>query len=117
MTREPADRIEDILDAIRVIRSAQRRMETAEVEDDVELTDIAFDAILHNLTVIGEATKALPDALLASRSDVPWSEIAKQRDFITHHYHRIESVVVRRTIDAPLTALETACLQLLDDLR
>lgn len=89
-------------------------MEFAEAEDDVELADIAFDAILHNLMVIGEATKTLPLDVVASRPDVPWSDIARQRDFITHHYHRIESTAVHKTIDRPLTVLETACLELLD---
>jgi uncharacterized protein with HEPN domain len=35
-----------------------------------------FDAILHNLHVIGEAVKRLPPEVKERREDVPWREIA-----------------------------------------
>ena len=37
---------------------------------------IAFDSILHNLFVIGEAVKSLPPTLLDSDPETPCNEIA-----------------------------------------
>lgn len=46
------------------------------------LVAIAFDSILHNLFVIGEAVKSLPPELLESEPETPSNEIATMRDVI-----------------------------------
>ncbi len=42
------------------------------------------DAILRNLQVIGEASKNLPETLIAAHPEVDWGGLAGVRDFVTH---------------------------------
>jgi uncharacterized protein with HEPN domain len=81
-------------------------MRSAEAEGDQVGVQVAFDSILHNLFVIGEAVKALPVHLLEADPDAPWSEIASMRDVIGHHYHRIVPAIIHRTIEVDLIPLE-----------
>ena len=74
---------------------------------------MAFDAVLYNLVVIGEAVNALPPALTAAEPDVPWRDVVDMRNFLSHEYFRVLTHVVRQTIDAPLDQLTGACFRLL----
>ena len=61
MSRSTKERIDDIEDAIQRIVSAEIKLEESVDTDD---SDLFFDAMLYRLLVIGEAVKALPNALL-----------------------------------------------------
>jgi uncharacterized protein with HEPN domain len=71
--------------------------------------------LLYRLLVIGEAVKALPPDLLARQPQVPWREIARLRDLLAHHYYRVDALVIRRTVEAPLTELRDAVTRLLTE--
>ena len=58
--------------------------------EDPTLADMAFDAILRNLAVIGEEVKALPEESIASMPEVPWASIAGPRNVVVHEYFRID---------------------------
>jgi uncharacterized protein with HEPN domain len=47
------------------------------------------DAVVHNLQIIGEASKKLPESLKEKHPNVPWKEIAGMRDVIVHDYFGI----------------------------
>lgn len=116
MTRTPQDRLTDIIEnAVRVGQAvdALDRASSAGAGDDAQL---AFDAMLYRLLVIGEAVKALPAALLDRQPQVPWHEVARLRDLLAHHYYRVDVQIIRRTVDAPLAELRDAAAQLLADL-
>ena len=76
MTRNVDDRLNDILVAIAHARVADDRMRLWESQGDVAGVQIAFDSILHNFFVIGEAVKSLPPTLLDSDPETPCNEIA-----------------------------------------
>ena len=51
-------------------------------------------AILHQLTILGEAAKHI-DADRRSRwSDIPWADIAGMRDKLVHYYQGIDERIV-----------------------
>jgi uncharacterized protein with HEPN domain len=52
------------------------------------------DAVLHNLEVIGEAVKRLPNELKAPFPGIPWKRIAGFRDVLAHAYFSIDDSVV-----------------------
>ena len=112
MTRTVEQRMDDVLDAIIRARVADKRMRLAESLGDEVGLQVAFQAILHNLFVIGEAVRAIPDAILERDSETPWSDIAALRDVIGHHYHRIVPAIIHRTVEADLGPLETAVRRL-----
>ena len=108
MTRTAKDRLADISEAAVGVRKAVEALERAEASDAQEEAQLAFDALLYRLLVIGEAVKALPDEMLALQPNVPWREIARLRDLLAHHYYRVDAEVIRRTVEAPLDELITA---------
>ena len=97
MTRSTGDRLTDILHRIRAIGVAEALM----TSEESAVAETAFDAILYDLLVIGEAVKALPDAVRSTYESVPWSDIARMRDILAHHYFKVGPDVVHATIDKP----------------
>lgn len=65
-------------------------------------------AVTHHVFVIGEAVKSLSPEQRSHFPTVPWKEIMRQRDFIGHHYFRLESAAIWATIDQPLAQLKAA---------
>jgi uncharacterized protein with HEPN domain len=51
-------------------------------------------AFLWSLTVIGEATKNLPEPLKKRNPQVPWSHAARMRDRLVHGYFGVDHDVV-----------------------
>lgn len=115
MSRTSCERLADILDRIAGAGAAEARLASAEQEQDHELVQIAFDAVLYDLLVIGEAIKSIPADWRQLHPEVPWSDAVGMRDILAHQYFRIRSDVVRSTLDAPLRALERACERLIQD--
>lgn len=108
MSRSPRERLADIVAAIQRIRAAEGALGRAEASGDDSDVAIAFDALMYRLLVIGEAVKAIPADLQQREPSVHWSEIARMRDVLAHHYYRVDTDVIRRTLDDPLHELEAA---------
>lgn len=113
MSRTAQERLADITDATEGVRRAVQALERAEAEKAENAAQLAFDALLYRLVVIGEAVKSLPAELLALQPQVPWREIAKLRDLLAHHYYRVDAEVIRRTVDAPMEQLRDAVAKLI----
>lgn len=47
---------------------------------------------------IGEAVKQIPKEFLHNYPEIPWSEVAKMRDILTHHYFGIDDKMLWDTI-------------------
>jgi len=113
VSRTPQERLADIQEsAARALRAVDA-MERARASGDDDEELMAFDALLYRLLVIGEAVKALPPELLDQEPKVPWREVARLRDLLAHHYHRVDPQIIRRTVDAPLQDLQVAAGRLL----
>ena len=82
-----------------------------------DLSDgLVFDAVRVRLIEIGEAVKAVPDEVLASEPDLPWSEIARMRDHLAHRYFDTTHAIVAATVTQDLPELRRAVERLLEDL-
>ncbi len=111
-------RIVHILDRIDRIQYAETiLLEFENEEDSWEEAQVAFDAILYDLLVIGEAVKSLTSELKDEYSFIPWNQIAGMRDILAHEYFRVEGKVVRATIDKPLQDLKKVCELALEKLK
>jgi uncharacterized protein with HEPN domain len=107
------ERINDILNAIVHIRSAELLISESEIILDFHKTEIGFDAILYNLLIIGEAIKNLDKQFIKQYPTIEWQKIGRLRDLLAHQYFRIELLKIREYIDEPLTNLELICLSVL----
>jgi uncharacterized protein with HEPN domain len=112
VTRTSSERLADIDDAAQRVSRAVLALERAETGDAEEDAQLAFDALLYRLVVIGEAVKALPADLLARQPEVPWQDIARLRDLLAHHYYRVDAQIIRRTVEMPLSELREAVARL-----
>lgn len=104
MSRSPNERFDDILAAIQRCRGYRDFLSNHEGH----LSEMAFDAILRNLAVIGEAVRALPTATLASMPDVPWTSIAGLRNIVVHEYFRVNPELISDIVDNYLDQLQEA---------
>ena len=87
---ECCDRVADYINGVR--------------EEDYQLNQMLQDALVRNIEVVGEAVKNLSPELTEAHPQIAWSQIARMRDKIAHHYFRINLDVVWKTAtdDLPL---------------
>ena len=76
--RRDGERIQDVLDAIELIRRHTAKGRGAFEDDEVA------QAVLRWLEIIGEATRALSSELRDSHPDVPWRQIIAMRNILAH---------------------------------
>jgi uncharacterized protein with HEPN domain len=78
--------LRDMLEAARkVIRfTADRRLE-AFIADEM-----AYDATLRNLEILGEAAKSIPEEVRQRYPDVDWRGLAGLRDVLAHAYFALD---------------------------
>ena len=52
------------------------------------------DAVIRNFEVIGEASKNIPQEIKIKYQDVPWEEMYRLRNKITHEYFGIDYEII-----------------------
>lgn len=65
------------------------------------------DALVRNIEVVGEAVKNLSPEITENYPDIAWSQMARMRDKIAHHYFRINLDLVWKTATEDLPALKS----------
>ena len=94
-------RIQDILDAINKILA-----HTADVDFGAFAADAwMVDAVLRNLTVIGEAARHIPEDVTSAHPDLPWNEMRDMRNIVVHRYFGVDPAIIWRTIREDLRPL------------
>jgi uncharacterized protein with HEPN domain len=104
VSRDPDRRRQDILDAIERCLGYRAHL----VAPDAEIAAMAYDAVLRNLAVIGEAVRALPPEVTASAPAVPWASIAGLRNVVVHEYFRVDATVIAQIVENELVPLANA---------
>ena len=94
MTRSDRERFDDILQAIHRCQEYRPFLGGTDV-----LAPMAYDAVLRNLAVIGEAVRSLPDETRLSMPDVEWAAIAGLRNIVVHEYFRVNPDLIMQIID------------------
>jgi uncharacterized protein with HEPN domain len=99
--RDWAFRVQDILDAIAKIQRFVSDIDFNSFENDEELVD----AVIHNLTVIGEAANHVPIEITDRHPDIPWRQMVDLRNFSVHAYWNLRPSVIWDTIQNDLPPL------------
>lgn len=105
MSRHDRQRLDDVLAAIDAIRAHLARGDLSD--------GLVFDAVRVRLIEIGEAVKTLPADLLAREPDVPWTQIARMRDWLAHRYFDTSHAILTATVDGDLPEIEHAVRRLI----
>lgn len=77
---------------------------------------IAQNSVTRSFEVIGEVVKRLKPETIRPYPDVKWSDLAKFRDFLIHHYERVEPERLWEYVESDLPPLKGAVTTILDDL-
>lgn len=104
MSRRSAQRTFDILSAIQRIN----RYRSALVGNDRTVSEMALEAILRNLAVIGEAAKSIPASMKDTTPLIPWKSIIGLRNIVIHEYFDIRTELILDIVDNHLSALDSA---------
>ena len=100
MSRSDQERFSDILHAIRRCQDYRPYLGGAD-----EFAPMAYDAVLRNLAVIGEAVRSLPSESREQMPDVPWAAIAGLRNIVVHEYFRVNPDLIIDIVDQQLGPL------------
>ena len=111
MSRDSRLYLEDILEAATRVRTYLAGASRQTLESDLR----TCDAVLHNLEVIGEAVKRLPEDLTERHPAIDWSGFARMRDVLAHQYFVADLDIVWQAVNEELSGLEAAVKELLTE--
>jgi uncharacterized protein with HEPN domain len=69
-----------------------------------EADTLIGDAVVRNLTVIGEAARNLPSEVESRHPNIPWSKMRGIRNVVVHAYFNVDATILGETArhDLPL---------------
>ncbi len=93
--------LRDMLEAARrVIRYTSGRDRDGFLADEM-----AYDATVRNLEVLGEAAKKIPEAVCGEHPEVDWRGIAGLRDVVAHVYFALDDATLWRIVRSDIPQL------------
>jgi uncharacterized protein with HEPN domain len=95
------ERLLDILEAIERIEKYAE-----EGKDAFEADELIQTWIVHHITIIGEACRALSDDFQAAYTNVSWTDIIAMRNILVHHYFGIDKNAVWSVVERDLPELK-----------
>ncbi len=90
------------------IRGAIERIDSyleGVTEEKFSETPLLQDGVIHQLQIIGEASKRLPVDLQEKMPGVPWRDMAGMRDKLVHDYFGVDLEAVWDTVTKDLNLL------------
>ncbi len=106
MSRSAQDRIADILAALTRCQPYEPYLRSD------EFASMAYDAVLRNLAVIGEAVRSLPSEARDQFPDMPWAAIGGLRNVVVHEYFRVNPDLIVDIVENQLAPLARRLQQL-----
>lgn len=102
--------VQDILEAVAAIHDYTAGLDFEAFQSDKK----TMDAVIRNLTVIGEAAGRIPVSIQGMDPRIPWSEMRDMRNVVVHEYFGINKRILWDTIQADIPPLVAPLRNLLD---
>jgi uncharacterized protein with HEPN domain len=99
----------DIIDAIERIQHYTRGTSAQDFVRDGK----TVDAVLRNISVIGEAAANIPEELKVAHPEIPWKEMIGMRNKVIHEYFGVDGEILWKTVSDDLVCLEKEVRSLL----
>jgi len=94
-------RVNDILEAVAAVQQYVAGM----TYDDFVADRKTVDAVIRNLTIIGEAAGHIPDEICQTQPEIPWNDMRAMRNFIVHEYFGVSDKILWDTVQLNLPPL------------
>ncbi len=101
--------LQEMRDAILFIRRHTEAVEAEEFYED----EVLHTAIAHQLQILGQAARKLPDDFAAEYPQVPWGPIIGLRNRIVHEYARLDMRTLWSIVQNDLPTLQAQIVQML----
>jgi len=82
--------LEDILLSMQRVQEYVKELEFINFKRDYK----TVDAVIRNFEIIGEAAKNLPQKIKEKHPDLPWEEMYRLRNKVTHEYFGIDYEII-----------------------
>lgn len=69
---------------------------------------MAQDAVVRNIEIMGEATRAITPVFKDAHPEIQWRKIVGMRNILVHEYFRVDLEAVWSVVENDLAALELA---------
>jgi uncharacterized protein with HEPN domain len=109
--KDDAERLRDILEAIRQVEKYAARGRAA-----FETDELVQVWLTHHLQIIGEAARRLSDDLRRRYPDVPWPQIIAMRNILVHDYFAVDLEEVWSAVERDVPPLKRKIEAILQDL-
>ncbi|MFP4168285.1 MAG: DUF86 domain-containing protein [Desulfonatronovibrionaceae bacterium] len=111
-TRKWQFRLRDMLESSRKIQSYIHGLSFDDFCDDEK----TMDAVIRQLTVIGEASAHIPQEVAAAHPEIPWDVIRGMRNVIVHEYFGVNIRIVWTTANKNIPELHNQLEKLVQTL-
>ena len=78
-----------------------------------QANDMMFDAVIHEIQIIGEAANSIDKAFQDQHPEIPWIRVIGMRNYLVHEYFGVISKIVWDTAQDNLGELKKAIMILL----
>ena len=99
--REWQTRIEDMLTCIHNVQSFVKGMTYDDFYENIK----TIRAVAFELSILGEAARAMPENVRLQYPEIPWGKMQEIRNVIIHEYYRIDEEILWKTIQNDLEPL------------
>lgn len=113
MKRDYSLFVQDIADAIQHIKQFVGSMKQKEFLGDEKTRS----AVAFKIENIGEASKSIPKSVRNHYKEIPWADMARMRDKITHFYFGIDFRIVWQVAKKDIPQIEPLIAEMLADLK
>lgn len=103
-------RVQDILESIQKIQEYTKGASLESLQGDRK----TVDAVVRNLTIIGEAARHIPVEIQTRYPAIPWDDMRDMRNVVVHEYFRVSYPILWRTIQSNLPPLVEQLQSLLE---
>lgn len=73
-----------------------------------------IDAVVHNLQIVGEAARKIPDEVRSKYAQVEWRKIVGFRNNAVHEYFRIDLATVWAIVQEDIPKLKAQISEILE---
>lgn len=82
--------------------------------EDFRDNEMVQDAVVRNFTLIGEATRYIPEEVEARYPEIPWERMRGMRNLIVHDYAGIDYEIIWETVQMDLLPLVSQLQDILE---